>query len=227
MAGPSTFTGNVRFDAEVAFSGTASLTGLPANSVTDSSISATANIDYTKLAQRTLADHPIEVIEWRIHDALQSLLPTSSGTDDLGLTIGTFGSAAPYIGTGDVKASSVTRYARVMRRLPANYEAGETVNIVVTGAMITTVADTSATVDIECYEVGSNVATPSSDLCATSAQSINSLTAADKSFTITATSLAPGDMLDIRLTVAVVDSATATAVIAAIPKVSIKCDTRG
>ena len=74
----------------------------------------------------------------------------------------------------------------------------------------------SATIDIECYKSNRDTGKTGSDLCATAAQSINSLTFANKDFTITSSSLLPGDWLDIRWTIATNDGATATAVIAAL-----------
>lgn len=225
MAGPSIITNDTRFGADVSFDGT--ISSFPSASISNTHISTTAAIATSKMAQRVLAEYPIESFHWRIHDALQSPLPTTSATDDLGLIIGTFGTNAPYIGTSDLKAAgATTRYARALVRLPPNYEAAETVIVRLHAGMITTVADTSATADIECYSIGTS-ATPSSDLCATAAQSINSLTAADKDFTITATALNPGDLLDIRITLVVNDAATGTAVIGAVFHAALACDTRG
>ena len=70
--------------------------------------------------------------------------------------------------------------------------------------MGTTVAGTSCVVDVEAYKVGKDN-TLGSDICATSATTINSLTFANKDFTITAGTLAAGDVLDIRITITVVD----------------------
>jgi hypothetical protein len=53
------------------------------------------------------------------------------------------------------------------------------------------------------------------------------VTFADKNFEITATGLSPGDQLDIRITVAVVDAATGTAVEAALGAVELCLDIKG
>ena len=53
---------------------------------------------------------------------------------------------------------------------------------------------------------------PGGDICATAAQSINSTTFADKSFTITPTTLSPGDWLDIKIDLIYVDTATGATV---------------
>lgn len=194
--------------------------------IKDSSIAPTAAIQRSKLAQRTFAEQTIPLYELRVHDALQTVLPTTSATDDLGLYPGTFGTHHPGVKTSDLKtAGATTRYARFLTSLPDDYEAGETVQVEITAGMETTVADTTATVDIECYQLDAD-GTISADLCATAAQSINSLTAAAKAFSITATTLNPGDQLDVRIAVAVNDAASGTAVIAAIYKVCVLSDRR-
>lgn len=179
------------------------------------------------LSQEAAVAYPIDLTHFRVWDALATVLPGTSATDDLGISGGTWGTHAPKLTTGDVKASTVTRYGRVQFRLPPEYEAGETVTLRISAGMETTVADTSATVDAEVYVNGRDGTIDGADLCATAAASINSLTFADKSFTITATALEPGDALDIRIAVAVVDGATATAVIATIGAAEMLLDIRG
>ncbi len=92
--------------------------------------------------------------------------------------------------------------------------------------MQTTVADVAATLDVEALESDGDGGV-GSDLVTTVAQDINSLTLSDNDFTIDASALAPGDMLDVRIAVTVNDAASATAVIAAIGAVSLLCDIRG
>lgn len=170
--------------------------------------------------------YPILVRDARVWDAPLSFLPTTSANDDLGFTAGTWGSSGNTIRTSDMKnLGSVTRYSRHLIALPPEYIAGESVVLRVNCGMVTTVASTAATIDAEVYETSG--ATISADLCATAAQSMNSLTAANRNFTITATNLAPGDILDIRLAVLVNDSATATAVIAAINSIDLVLSVRG
>ena len=200
---------------------------IPANAVTDNSVAANAAIQRSKLEQNTLRSFPINMTDWRVHDALQTVLPGTSASDDLGLYGGTFGSSGPLIRTYDVKAAgAVTLYARALVRLPAEYDPGETVSIRAKAGMVTTVADTTATIDFQIY-ASDKQGGVGSDLCTTSAASINSLTFANKDFSITATALSPGDWLDVRVTVAVNDAATGTAVIAAIGAIELLCDIRG
>lgn len=193
--------------------------------------SASQGITRSQLTQESLTSFLLAPETWRVHDNMDALLPDPSvggvGNDDLGITSGTYGTGTPYINTGDNKAVTNTKYARRLFQLPHNYVAGETVVVRLKAGMKTTVADTSATVDVQAYLSDDEGAVSGSDLCATSAASCNSLTFADKDFTITATGLSPGDVLDIRIAIAVVDSATGTAVVGAIGRAELLCDTKG
>ena len=60
-----------------------------------------------------------------------------------------------------------------------------------------------------------------------SATSINSATWADYAFTVTATSLGPGDLLDFRIVVDITDSATGSGVIADIGEVAFLASIKG
>ena len=200
---------------------------IPSSAVVDASVSADAAISRSKLNLDTLAEYPVLLTDLRVWDAMQTALPGTSSADDLALIGGTFASASPVIRTYDVKAAgAVTLRARFIVNVPIEYAAAETVQIRARGGMTTTVADTSATVDIEAYKMD-EFGGIGSDLCTTSAQSINSLTSADKDFTIAATTLSAGDQLDVRISVAVNDAATGTAVYATIGKISLLCDVRG
>lgn len=195
--------------------------------ITDRHCSAAMALQRAKLEQRVLGKGSVPLTQFRVWDALNTLLPGTSATDDLGLYGGTYGSSPPYIGTSDLKAAgATTRYARALLQLPADYEAAQTVTLRIYGGMVTTVADVAATVDVEAWRIDKDGTLGAADLCATAAQSINNLTAAAKDFQITATTLTPGDILDVRLTVAVNDAATVTAVIAALWQVELMADLR-
>lgn len=182
----------------------------------------------SSLAQSALASYPFNFANLRVHDAPQTNLPGTSSADDLGLYGAAFGTAALYVATYDVKnAGAVTLYARGMFPLPPEYDTGQTAKIRVKGGMITTVASATATVDVEAYLTDKFGAVSGSDLVVTAAQSINSLTEADKDFVLTSTNLAPGEWLDFRVALAVNDSATGTAVIAAIGSLEFLLDIRG
>ena len=152
------------------------------------------------------------------------------GTDtasDLNLVGGTVGTNAPSLQTEDLRyAGATNRYKRVLVPLPSNYVAGETVTLRFSAGMITTAADTTATLDVVCYKSDEDN-TVSADLCATAAQSMNNTVFADLDFTITATTLSPGDMLDVRITMAVNDAATDAVVIGCVGAIKRLCDTKG
>jgi hypothetical protein len=83
--------------------------------------------------------------------------------------------------------------------------------------MVTTVADTSATVDVEAYEVNTSTGSVGSDLITTSATTINTLLTSSTTtvdFTVNNSTVAANDLLDVRITVDISDAATGTAVIA-------------
>jgi hypothetical protein len=181
----------------------------------------------TILKQDALAIFPVRFTGLRVWDAIHTNLPGTAATDDLALVGGTFGTSPPVVSAGDCKALGATsRYARFMVELPECYEAGETVTLSLSAGVVTTVASVSCTVDVECYELD-KIGGIGSDLCATAATTINSLVFAAKSFTITSSGLVAGDVLDIRITIAVNDAATVTAVTPTITAIDLLCDIKG
>jgi hypothetical protein len=199
---------------------------LPPEVITNYTIAGNADIATTKLAQRVLAESIVPLTQARTWDAVATNLPASASSDDLGLVSGTFGTNPARITAGDVKAlGPTTRRLYMAIPIPANYEDGQTVQLQIRAKMETTVADVSCTIDAEAY-VGSD-GSLSSDLVTTAAQSMNSLTAAAYTFTINATGVDPGDLLEVRLSIASNDAATATAVTPAIYSIALLCDTRG
>ncbi len=181
----------------------------------------------SSLELESLAEYPIALTLFRVWDAIQTNIPGTPASDDLGITGGTWATHAPKLTTGDVKASSATRRARVQKALPPEYDAGQTVTIRLSAGMETTIADGSATVDVEIFVNGRDGTIDGSDLVSTSATTINTIGFTNKDFVLDATSLSPGDELDIRITVATVDSSTMTAVIASIGAVELLADIRG
>lgn len=168
---------------------------------------------------------PFDIL--RVHDAFQTLLPTTSSSDDLGLYPGTFATSAPMVQTSDLKnAGSTTVYARFLCTVPPRYEPAGSFKIRFYAGMETTTASAAATIDLQAYKVDGEGGI-SADLCATSATSINSTSYGNKDFTITATTLTAGDVLDCRIAVLVNDSATATAVIGSIGKIQKVLTLRG
>lgn len=180
------------------------------------------------LALAELQAFPVPLTDFRVWDAMQTALSGTPATDDLGLVGGTFGTNTPSLRSEDLKAAGATnKRARVLVQLPWEYIAGESVTLRVRAGMITTVAGTSATVDVEAYKLqGDPDDAIGSDLVSTAATTMNSLVFTDIDFAIAPSSLSPGDILDVRLTCAVNDGASATAVIAAITSVKLMCDVR-
>lgn len=219
------FAHPVSFRDEVDFSQASGMT-LPDSVVTNAMCSSGMALVRSKLASESKS-YRIPWEAWRVHDAYTTVLPATSSSDDLGLYAGTHGTNSPEIKTYDVKTvGATTLYARCTFELPAEYDAAQTLTLRAKAGMETTVADTSCTLDFTVYKSNSEGGI-GSDLCATSATSINSLTYANKDFTITATGLAAGDVLDIRMAVAVNDGAGATAVTAAIGWVGFVATVRG
>lgn len=180
------------------------------------------------LSQEPNIEYPIPWTDLRVWDAFQTNLPGTAATDDLSIATGTFGTGVPYVSAGDLKAAgATTRYARFVFQLPPEYEAGQTVTLRFSAGMLTTVADTSCTVDAECYLDGRETVKSGSDLVTTAATSINSTTFANKDFTITPTALTPGDRLDIRIAITCTDAATVTAVTPAIGAIEMLLDIKG
>ena len=186
-------------------------------------------IDTGQIAERALQQYAIDLAAGRIHDNFGVILPNAGATDDLGLVGGTLGTAAPSLQTEDLKAAGATlNYARFQVTLPPEYVAGEAVKIRLTAGMITTVAVTTAFADVEAYE-NEEDNTVSADLCTTAETTINALIASPTvvDFTITASTLSPGTVLDVRVATNVTDAAESTAVIACITKISLLCNTQG
>lgn len=172
-------------------------------------------------------EYVIPFENWRVWDAFQTNLPGTAAADDLALIGGTFGTNAPSIQAGDLKAAgATTRYARCCVRIPAEFVTGGTVIIRAHAGMKTTQADGTCTIDFSAYKSDQEDGV-GSDLVTTSATSINSTTEADKDFTVDSTTLLPGDLLDIRMAIACNDGATGTAVIPFVGMVALVIDVKG
>ena len=183
--------------------------------------SATA-LTRDSIAQDDLQPYVIPLTQLRTWDALATNLPATAGNDDMGLVTGTPGTHAPTVVGADAGGTTATNKAGFLFSLPPEYQDGETVTLRVNAAMAV-ISDKTATLDATVYDL----AAPSSDICATAAQSINSATAANKDFTITPTNLVAGDQLFVVLTTAVTDSGDAAPNInAVINSVSLLLDIR-
>ena len=180
----------------------------------------------TYIEESSLASFPLALTELRVWDDLALLLPGTAATDDLGIIEGTWGAEAPTVQSADAKATTVTQYARFRIAVPQSYKDGQDIKLRLSAGMITTVANGTATVNVECYKDDESGGV-SANLCTTGEQSINNLAKADKDFIITATSVVTGDVLDFRITVAITDAATGTAVIGEISRIEPLFDVRG
>lgn len=212
MANPTSFPGDIIVAGDIRLNGKISPSIPKAN----------------LLALSELQAFPIPLTDFRVWDAMHTLLPGTPTTDDLGLIGGTFGSSTPSLRSEDLKTLGATnKRARVLVQLPWDYVSGESVTIRFKAGMITTVAGSSATIDCEVYKQQSDPDDAiGSDLVTTAATTMNSLVFADIDFVLTPTSLSPGDILDVRVTCAVNDGASATAVIAGITSCKLLCDVR-
>jgi len=181
----------------------------------------------TILKQDANAIFPIMLTSLRVWDAYSTNLPGTAATDDLALIGGTFATAPPTISAGDLKnAGATTRYARFQMQLPECYDSGETVTLSIYAGMVTTVASSSCTVDVQCYKLN-KITGIGSDLCATAAITMNSLVFGAKDFTITPSGLVAGDTFDVRIAIACSDTATGTAVTPTIAAIDLVCDIKG
>jgi hypothetical protein len=200
---------------------------IPNESLNYKALSGNAEILYTQLRQRALQTFPVNWAHFRVWDAYGTNLPSTAATDDLALITGTFGTNPARITAGDCKAlGATTRRAGCFIIVPDHYDDGETIQLRIRCAMETTVASSSCTIDAECY-IGAGNNTVSADLVTTAAQSMNSLSVADYDFTLNASLVNPGDIIDVRISIACNDAATGTVVQPAIYRVQLLCDTRG
>jgi len=200
---------------------------IPSNEITNQHISPTAGIELSKLATETrLINVPLELL--RVWDAFTSALPSAASSDDLGLVQGTFGTATPTVQSIDFKNTTTTAYARFLARLPHNYVAAGTLDVVIYAGAKTTVASSAMTLDVEAYQKNlASGAVSGTDLVTTSPISINSTTLAARTFSLTSSTLSPNDEIDVRIKVTGTDSATPTEVAALISRVCLQLQLRG
>jgi len=140
---------------------------------------------------------------------------------------GTHGTNAPSLQTPDFKNNhaAATYTTRGELQLPWEYIAASSVTIRLHAGMLTTVASDACTVDLAVYKSDEN-STSTGDLCATAATNMNDLTFADLDFTITSSTLSPGDLLDVKITVSAYDEDDTGAMKACIGSVQLLCDVR-
>lgn len=207
---------------------------MPANSVDGNftvfgvlkadSIDSATQVSRTSLRTDT-ATFALSPFLWRIWDAPQTALGTAS-SDDLGLYIAVWATSYPHIRTSDSTGGNLTQRARCFFQLPWTYVAGEAVSLNFSAGMNGTVASSAATLDAEVFECLRTGLITGSDLVTTAATSINSTSASEVPFVITPTTLAPGDFLDVRVTIATTN-VTAAAIFGCIFNSELKCSVKG
>lgn len=183
-------------------------TTLLSGDVLNSHVNAAAGIERSKLAQET-KKYNIPFEDLRIWDSgSNAVLPNTAGSDDLGLIISTNDF---YVQTSNAGSTTVTQKLRFRWSVPAEYDAGQTLQLVFYGGMNTAVANGTATVDFAVYKTDPDTGLVGSDLSTTTAATtINSLTFAARAFDITATGIVNGDQLIAIMTIAITDSGTPT-----------------
>jgi len=233
------------FAAAALIAGLCRIVSTPGLATLDTTLSVPSNLDVqgnlqvrgtmptiarSTLEQDNFAVFTVPLTDCRVWDAVATVLSGTAASDDLALTTGTWGTAGPFLSTGDVKAlGTTTRRCRFMFQIPPSYVNGQSVRINLYAATPTTVADTSATLDVEAFEIDKNSASlvSGSDLVTTSAQSINFIATTAYSFDLTSTSLSKGDWLDVRISITIVDAASVTGVLGTISTIDFLLDIKG
>jgi|SRR5580704_5458490 hypothetical protein len=199
-------------------------------SVAPSDLVTPFNMPRAQLAVVPLDVFTQSLSKFKKFDSVDLGLPAAATGSYMGLNTGTVGSAANQVATTDSHSASLTTKARDPGLIIPNDFAGTgfspQVQIYLRAGMKTTVAGTSATLTVAAYKVNLD-GTVGSNLVSTGGQSINSLTAADFFFVLSASGLNPGDVLDVLVTIAIVDASGSTAVIGVINKYALLCSTQG
>lgn len=211
----------------------ANTTTLPGDLVVNGNLRITGNLtpalERTSLAEDALQTFTVPMSAWRVFDAYASPLAATGGTDDLWLIGGAHATAAPSLQTADFggNGAAAPYYARAEIPLPMEYVAGGAVTIRVHAGMLTTVASEACTVDVTVYKSDED-STPTEVAITEVAQDMNDLTFADIDFTVTTpSSLSPGDILDVLLTVSADDDENLGEMYACIGSVQLLCDVKG
>jgi len=186
-----------------------------------------SGLSRSSLDIESLASFVIPLENWRVWNT-GAVLPNTSAADDMGYYSGTWATDTAALKSYDVKTvGATTLYARTTVTLPPEYVATDSVSLRMSCGMLTAVADTTATIDVDAYLSDDEAIISGSNLYSGAAQSCNSLTFANLDYTIDAGTLSPGNSIDVRLAVTVTDGAGGSAVIACIGSTVLRCDIRG
>lgn len=146
----------------------------------------------------------IPLTEFRIHDSLIALPPTTGAVDDIGFVDGTPGSSRSYLEIVTAADLNETSRTRCFATVPSHYPAGATLTVNMEVTETTAPTDT-ALIDLLVVRLQNTT-----DINPVAAQDITGASTTTISFALTSTAIVPGDVLDIRITVAVDDATTGT-----------------
>ena len=200
---------------------------IDALTIANADISATAEIGRAKSALEYLK-YPVPLEDLRkLNDAANAVLPNTATSAILGYIVGTIGTTGASVQTSDADGTTVTCIAQFTFELPAEYQAGQAISIVAEAGMKTNISNSTATLDFNCYYKSPADNTHSADLVSTSATTINSLTLSTKTFVVTPTSRVAGDQLAVKMTIAITDGGSGTAVLGMITNLHMLLGVRG
>lgn len=164
----------------------------------------------------------IPVTFWRTATATPVPLGTASGTA-LGIAAELPALGSMYL-TTSVASGSPAQLGRVSVALPPEYVAGTPVYLRAYHGTITA-APAAATCDFRAYKSAkTTLLNGGADLVTTSAVSNTSTTLVASTFSLTSTSLSPGDLLDVEITLTASAAGTGLCICTA---VELLCTTRG
>jgi len=166
--------------------------------------------------ETTTSSQPVLMTSLRVHDAPTTVLPGTAATDDLALTVGTWGTNDLLVESSDSAADIVTQYMYFEVEVPRGYTGGTAA--VLFACKMEVVSDGTATIDLEGYTSDED-ATLTGDIVTTAAQSINSAAYATKTFTLNEGLITAGDRLLFRAKIYINDAATGSGVIANIASI--------
>lgn len=176
-----------------------------AGGITDNEL-ATGGILYGNMAQTDKASHPVPIGQVRGPTGL-----VTTATLGAGVWAEVIASNVHRLGGELADSNTKTSVGTFQFQLPRDYVAAGDVVLRIT-TMLKSVTGTGVTnngsdIDVECYEQSKTAGTVGSDICATAAQTYAALdTMYQKDFTITATGLVAGDLLNFLVTARAIES---------------------
>jgi hypothetical protein len=191
---------------------------LPARTTTSGTVAR------TQLTAET-GVYSVPVSDLKTHATLVGL-GSAAGTPsgDMGLTPGTFGTNTPLVKGESASGASKSDACRFLYKLPNEYVAGGAVSIKI-HALVSALPQVGATIVPAAYRCD-GAGSLGSNLVTTGAATLTAAMA-DYSFTVTPTSLNPGDVLDIQITGVANDTGGTTGSVINIGLVTMLLDVQG